>query len=220
MGQVTLCDSLVQHLIPRHFVKLILQRQGVCHDLKAVIQTAIVLAVSKRALSVGDVQQCQGVLAVLARAVDLQLYAEEAWPGAVKNRARLEIVVVDGAVFDVGAAVAARGIVVVVGVPALIEGDEAAAAGAASIVAVVAVRADGRRRGAAVVPMPEAGAAVDADICHFLQTVRAKQAVMELNQVLGGTAAAGTGANGCGHGEIPPKCKVRPPGITRRPSLL
>jgi len=25
MGQVTLCDSLVQHLIPRHFVELVLQ---------------------------------------------------------------------------------------------------------------------------------------------------------------------------------------------------
>ena len=189
MGQVALSDSLVQHLIPRHFVELILQRQWVCHDLKAVIQTAIVLAVGKGVFSVGDVQQRRSVLVVLTGPVDLQLYAEEAWPGAVKNRARLEIVVVDGAVFDVGAAVAAIGIIIVVRIPALVEGDEAAAAGAACVVPVIAVRADGRRRGAAVVPMPEAGAAVDADLCHAIQTVRAQQAVTELDQVLGGTAA-------------------------------
>ena len=144
----------------------------------------------KGVLPVGDVQQRRGILTVLARAVDLQLHAEEAGPRAVEDGARLEIVIVDGTVLDVGAAVAAIGVVVIVGVPAVIKGDEAAAASAASIVAVVAVRAKGRRRGAAVVPMPEPGAAADADICHAIQTVRAQQTVMELEQVVGGTAAA------------------------------
>lgn len=68
--------------------------------------------------------------------------------------------------------------------------------------------------------MPEAGAAVGADLCHAIQAVRAKQAVMELDQVLSGTATAGAGANGCGHGEIPPEYRNRPPGITRRPSSI
>lgn len=144
----------------------------------------------KGVLPVGDVQQRRGILTVLARAVDLQLHAEEAGPGAVENGARLEIVVVDGAAFDVGAAVAAIGIIIVVRIPALVEGDEAAAAGAACVVPVIAVRADGRRRGAAVVPMPEAGAAIGADLCHAIQTIRAQQIVMELDQVVGGTAAA------------------------------
>ena len=94
-------------------------------------------------LPVGDVQQRRGILTVLARTVDLQLYAEEAGPRAVEDGTGFEIVIVDGAVFDVGAAVAAIGIVVVVGVPALIEGDEAAAAGTASVIAVVAVGAKG-----------------------------------------------------------------------------
>ena len=68
--------------------------------------------------------------------------------------------------------------------------------------------------------MPEAGAAVGTNLCHAIQTVRAKQTVMELDQVFGGTAAAGAGANRCGHSEIPPKYRNRPPGITRRPSSI
>ena len=195
----------MQHLIPRHFVKLILQRHGVRHDLKAVVQAAIVLAVGKGVLPVGDVQQRRGILTVLARTVDLQLYAEEAGPRAVEDGAGLEIVVVDRTVLNVGATVAAIGVVVVVGIPALIKGDETAAAGASGIVAVIAVGAKGRGRRVAVVPMPEAGAAVDADLCHAIQAVRAKQAAMEFNQIVSGTAAAGAGANRCGHSEIPPK---------------
>ena len=135
----------------------------------------------KGVLPVGDVQQRRGILTVLARAVDLQLHAEEAGPGAVENGAGLEIVIVDGTVFNVGAAVAAIGIVVVVEIPALVKRDEAAAAGASGIVTVIAVGAKGRSRCVAVVPMPEACAAVGADLCHAIQTVRAKQAVMELD---------------------------------------
>ena len=189
-------------------------------DLKAVVQTAIVLAVGKGVLPVGDVQQRRGILTVLARTVDLQLYAEEAGPRAVEDGTGLEIVIMDSAVFNVGAAVAAIGIVVIVGIPAVIKGDEAAAAGTPSVIAVAAGRADGRGRCVAVVSVPEAGAAVDADLCHAIQTVRAQQTVTELDQVLGGTAAVGTGANGCGHGEIPPRHRNMPPGITRRPSSI
>ena len=142
-------------------------------------------------LSVDDVQQRQGVLVVLTGTVDLQLHAEKAGPGAVEDGAGLEIVVVDGTVLDVGAAVAAIGVVVVVGIPAVIKGDEAAAAGTPSVIAVAAV---GANRVSVVVgqafTIPEAGAAVDADLGHFLQTVRAQQAVMELDQVVGGTATA------------------------------
>ena len=145
----------------------------------------------KGVLPVGDVQQHRGILTVLARAVDLQLHAEEAGPGAVENGAGLEIVIVDGTVFNVGAAVAAIRIVVIVGVPAVIKGDEAAAAGTPSVIAVAAV---GANRVSVVVgqafTMPEPGAAADADICHAIQTVRAQQTVMELDQVVGGTAAA------------------------------
>ena len=162
-----------------------------CHDLKAVVQTAVVLAVGKGVLPVGNVQQCRGVLTVLARAVDLQLHAEEAGPGAVEDGTGFEIVIVDSAVFDVGTAVAAIGIVVVVRIPAAIKGNKAAASGTAGVIAVAAVRTD---RVSAVVgqafTIPEAGAAVDADLGHFLQTVRAKQAVMELDHVIRGTAAA------------------------------
>ena len=107
----------------------------------------------KGVLPVGDVQQHRGILTVLARAVDLQLHAEEAWPGAVE--------------------------------------DGAAAAGTPSVIAVAAV---GANRVSVVVgqafTIPEPGAAADADICHAIQTVRAQQTVMELDQVVGGTAAA------------------------------
>lgn len=95
----------------------------------------------KGVLPVGDVQQGRGVLAVLACAVDLQLHAEEAGPGAVEDGAGLEIVVMDSAVFNVGAAVAAIGIVIVVRIPAAIKGNKAAAAGAAGVIAVAAVGA-------------------------------------------------------------------------------
>ena len=202
-------------------MELILQRQGVCDELKAVVQTAIVLAIGKGVLPVGDVQQCQGILVVLTSAVDLQLDTEEAGPGAIEDGTGLEIVIMDSAVFNVGAAVTAIGIVIVVRISSAIKGNKAAAAGAAGVIAVAAVGTD---RVSVVVgqafTLPEPGAAVDADLCHAIQTVRAQQAVTELDQVLGGTAAVGAGANGCGHSEIPPKCKVRPPGITRRPSFL
>ena len=202
-------------------MELILQRQGMRDDLKAVVQTAIVLAIGKGVLSVDDVQQRQGVLVVLTGTVDLQLHAEETGPGAVEDGTGFEIVVMNGTVLDVGAAVAAIGIIVVVRIPAAIKGNKAAAAGAAGVIAGAAVGAD---RVSVVVgqafTLPEPGAAVDADLGHFLQTVRAKQAVMELDQVVGGTAAAGAGANRCGHSEIPPRYRNRPPGITRRPSSI
>ena len=221
MRQIPLCDGLAQYLVPRHFVELILQRHGMRHDLKAVVQTAIVLAVSKGVLPVSNVQQGRGVLVVLACAVDLQLYAEKAGPGAVEDGTGLEIVIMDSAVFNVGAAVTAIGIVIVVRISSAIKGNKAAAAGAAGVIAVAAVGTD---RVSVVVgqafTLPEPGAAVDADLGHFLQTVRAKQAVMELDQVVGGTAAAGAGANRCGHSEIPPEYRNRPPGITRRPSSI
>ena len=137
----------------------------------------------KGVLPVGDVQQRRGILTVLARTVDLQLYAEEAGPGAVENGAGFEIVVVDGTVLDVGAAVAAIGVVVVVGIPAVIKGDEAAAAGTPSVIAVAAV---GANRVSVVVgqafTIPEAGAAAGTDLCHAIQTVRAQQTVAELDQ--------------------------------------
>ena len=202
-------------------MELILQRQGVCDDLKAVVQTAVVLAVSKGVLPISNVQQGRGILTVLARAINLQLHTKEAGPGAIEDGTGLEIVIMDGTVLDVGAAVAAIGIVIVVRIPAAIKGNKAAAAGAAGVIAVTAVGAD---RVSVVVgqafTLPEPGAAVDADLGHFLQTVRAKQAVMELDQVVSGTAAAGAGANRCGHSEIPPKYRNRPPGITRRPSSI
>ena len=172
-------------------MELILQRHGVRDDLKAVVQTAIVLAIGKGVLSVDDVQQRQGVLVVLTGTVDLQLHAEKAGPGAVEDGTGFEIVVMNGTVLDVGAAVAAIGIIVVVRIPAAIKGNKAAASGTAGVIAVAAVRTD---RVSAVVgqafTIPEAGAAADADICHAIQTVRAQQTVMELDQVVGGTAAA------------------------------
>ena len=145
------------------------------------VECHIVLAVGKRVLPVGDVQQRRGVLVVLTGTVDLQLHAEEAGPSAVEDGAGLEVIVVDRAAFNGGAAVAAIGVVVVVGVPALVEGDEASTAGASGIVAVVAVGAKGRGSGVAVVPMSETGAAVGTDLCHAIQAVRAKQTVMELD---------------------------------------
>ena len=191
MGAIPHTDGLVQHLIPRHFMELILQRQGVCDDLKAVVQTAIVLAIGKGVLPVGDVQQCQGILVVLTSAVNLQLDTEEAGPGAIEDGTGLEIVIMDSAVFNVGAAVAAIGIVIVVRIPAAIKGNKAAAAGTPSEIAVAAV---GSNRVSVVVgqafTIPEAGAAADADICHAIQTVRAKQTVMEFAQVVGGTPTA------------------------------
>ena len=105
---------------------------------------------------VSNVQQGRGVLVVLAGAVNLQFHAEKAGPGAVENGTGLKIVVVDGTVLDGGTAIAAIGVIVVVGVPALVQGDETAAA----------------------------GAAVDADLCHAVQVVRTQQAVMEFDQVV------------------------------------
>ena len=169
---------------------------------------------------VGDVHQRLRIAVTFSAVIDFQLHAEIARAFAVEDGVGLEVVVVDGAVFNGGAARTAIQIVRVIGIPAVVGGDDAPTADAPGVVPVVAFGTDGEVVVlAAVVDAQEAAAAVGADEGQIIQAVLTVEMSVELGKLAFSSAAMGTDT-GFGHGKIPPKCKFRPPGITRRPSLL
>jgi hypothetical protein len=72
------------------------QGHGVGHQLEALVQGAVVLAVEQFLPLVGDAQERLGAGVVLTRSVDLQLHAEVAGTAAVEDGVRLVAVIVDG----------------------------------------------------------------------------------------------------------------------------
>ena len=55
MAEVPHALRLAQHLRPRHFVQVILERHGMRDELQALIQTAVRLYVQVFSVSIGDV---------------------------------------------------------------------------------------------------------------------------------------------------------------------
>lgn len=178
------------------------------------------LAVGQRFGLVGDVHQRLRTAVAFTAVVDLQLHTEIARAFAIEDGVGLEVVIVYGAVLDGRAAIGTVGIVVVQRIPAVVGVDDAPAADAAGVVPVIAFGADGEVIVlTAVVGTQETTAAVIADKGQVVQTVGAVEPAVELGKLSFGSTTVGTGAE-FGHSKIPPKCKIRPPGITQRPSLL
>lgn len=96
VGEVAHADGLPEEVLPGHFGAVVAEGHGVGHQLKAVVQGAVVLAVEPRLTLVGDGQEAAGVVAVLAGLVDLQLHAEIEGPIPPEEGGWAVVVVVDG----------------------------------------------------------------------------------------------------------------------------
>ena len=75
------------------------QRGGMADDLKAVVQTAVMLAVNTIKISVSDGKDFFGVAADFARAVNFEFDAKISGWGSVENRLGAVAVIVDGTAF-------------------------------------------------------------------------------------------------------------------------
>ena len=126
------------------------------HQLKAVVQGAVVLAVEPGLALVGDGQKAAGVVTILSGLVDLQLHAEIEGPIPPETGGWAVVVVVDGLLTGNGqVAVRAVGLVVVFAcrqVAGLVVGDKGAAAGAGGVAVLQAGEAEGQVLGAGIVP--------------------------------------------------------------------
>lgn len=194
--------SPAQQLLPGHLLRMVAQRHGMGHQLKAIVQGAVVFAVEPLLpFPVGDADQFPGVVVALSSLVDLQLHSEE--PGAVpeENGSGFVAVVLDGVgLLHPGVAALAHGILLVLivgGVAGRFQADEGAAAVAASIVVVIAPLAKRRLRRSGIVIAPDPLSAYRAHGSFLPEALRAEIPSVELMQLIHGdllqTAAAGEG---------------------------
>ena len=96
MGEIAQLLRLFQNIGPAKFVHMAVIRERVGHDLKSVVQRAIVFRIG--ILLAGDIRLLQngpGVAVAFAAAVDLQLYAKVAGTLPVEEWDRFVIVVLD-----------------------------------------------------------------------------------------------------------------------------
>ena len=76
------------------------QRGGMADDLKAVVQTAVVLAVNTIKIPVSDGKDFFGAAAEFARTVNFEFDAKVSGRGSIENRFGAVAVIVDGAAFQ------------------------------------------------------------------------------------------------------------------------
>lgn len=171
-----------------------------CHDLEAIVERAVVLAVGIVGGTVRDGEDCVCPIGGFAGIVYLELYAEVARRVTVKHRIRFVVVRVDRIRIAWGAVVAVWA-VVIVGIVRVVLVDDASALGAAQVVVVVAGFAERRVVIAGVVVAPDSEATVVADDGVCVEACVAEQRFIHLVQ-LGqrvDAAADGTG-QGLGRG--------------------
>ena len=135
-----------QDPLPGHFLHMIVQRHGVGHQFKAVLQGTVMLAVEIfPTIPVGDLHELPGALVVLSGAVDLQLHAEVAHPRSAELGFRLVIVVLNctASCHTAIASVADRVVVIFVLIIGVTGVDDPPAAVAYGVVPVVAGLAEG-----------------------------------------------------------------------------
>ena len=166
VGEVAHADSLPEEGLPGHFGAVVAEGHGVGHQLEAVVQGAVVLAVEPGLTLVGDGEKAAGVVAVLTGLVDLQLHAEIEGPIPPEERGWAVVVVVDRLLVGGGpVAVRAVGLILVLTrrqVAGLVVGDKGAAAGADGVAVLQAGEAQGQILGAGVVPWMDGLAAAAA----------------------------------------------------------
>ena len=154
------------------------------HQLKAVVQAAIVLAVQMVCIPVGDAQERSGIVAALAGIVDFQLHAEIAGATAVENGVRLVVVIVDATLTAAGAAAIAEGLVIAfVPIVGIVLVDHPSALGAGQVVAVVAVLTKRRVAVTGVLVPPDTRPAVGADQGGGFQTGGTEQLAVEFDEL-------------------------------------
>ena len=100
VGTVAELNCLLHHLRPRKILRVTFQRGRMADDLKAVVQTAVVLAVNSLCILVSDGKDFFGVAADFARAVNFEFDAKISGRGSIENRFGAVAVIVDGAAFE------------------------------------------------------------------------------------------------------------------------
>ena len=114
MAEVPHALRFTQHLRPRHFVQMILERHWMGNKLQAFIQATIRLYIQIFTISIGDVQQLLRVAVDRAAVIDFELNAEMPKAFAVEHEVGRVAVLVD----DLAVLVpAGRAVSVVVTVP-------------------------------------------------------------------------------------------------------
>ena len=96
VGTVAELNCLLHHLRPRKILRVAFQRGGMADDLKAVVQTAVMLAVNTIKIPVSDGKDFFGAAADFARAVNFEFDAKISGWGSVENRLGAVAVIVDG----------------------------------------------------------------------------------------------------------------------------
>ena len=76
------------------------QRGRMADDLKAVVQTAVMLAVNSLCILVSDGKDFFGVAADFARTVNFEFNAKISGRGSIENRLRAVAVIVNSAAFE------------------------------------------------------------------------------------------------------------------------
>ena len=95
MGTIAQRNRFCHDLLPRQLRQMVFCRRRMADDLKAVIQTAVMLAVEIFFTAVSDCQNLFRVASDFAALVDLQLNAEKALTGSVEMRLRTIVIVVN-----------------------------------------------------------------------------------------------------------------------------
>ena len=85
MAEVVERRCFAENRRPWHFVQVVVQRHRVRDERKTIVQTAVRLDVQIFRVSIGDIQQFFGVIAVGTAAVDLKLNAKMPKPFAMEN---------------------------------------------------------------------------------------------------------------------------------------
>ena len=114
MAEVPHALRFTQHLRPRHFVQVILERHWMGNKLQAFIQAAVRFDVQVFSVLVRDVEQLLRVAVHRATVIDFKLYAEMTQTFAVENKVRRVTVLVNNVTMLIPAG---RAVGVVVTVP-------------------------------------------------------------------------------------------------------
>lgn len=139
------------------------QAHGMGHDLKALVQAAVMLAVDPFPATVADGKELPGAVWVLSGIVNLQLHAKIPGTISIKDRSGLIAVAMDFGVQQLVPAVRTVGIVIIVAeIAGAVIVQQFAAASAAGIVLIITSRAERHIAAAFVVILPDAISAVCA----------------------------------------------------------
>ena len=89
-------NCLLHHLRPRKILRVTFQRGRMADDLKAVVQTAVVLAVDALCVPIADGEDFLSIAADLACTVNFEFDTKISGRGSVENRLGAVAVIVDG----------------------------------------------------------------------------------------------------------------------------